>query len=88
MKPHLRFDSNHSQHTQMSLFVDGKHSGYITMSPAQAIWFHHILSDGCKALSPPGMKEVMMRSLIATKGKSIYLKKVSDQVAKEAVKES
>ena len=43
MKIHLRFDSNNDAHVHMSLFVNKKLTGTLTMSPAEAIWFDHIL---------------------------------------------
>ena len=58
MKVHLRFDSTNDAHTRITIFVSGKNCGELAMSPAEAIWFHHILAKGCSALSPPGLKRI------------------------------
>jgi|GEM_PF-4772464 hypothetical protein len=58
MKVHLRFDSTDAQHTRMTLFTNGASCGQLTMSNAEAIWFHHILSKGCDGLSPKGSKPI------------------------------
>lgn len=55
MKLHLRFDGDNDQHAKITLFIDGASCGGLIMSPAQAIWFHHILDKGTKALSPDGL---------------------------------
>jgi hypothetical protein len=54
MKVHLRFDANDSDHALVTLFVNGKYREQFCLSPAEALWFHNILSAGCSALSPKG----------------------------------
>lgn len=54
MKLHLRFDSYNLVHSRMTLFIDGQNSGNLCMSPAQAVWFAHILHEGTTILSPKG----------------------------------
>lgn len=58
MQIHLRFDDNTPQHTRVTLFVSHQNVGQLCLSPAQAIWLHHILHEGCKRLSPPGTKPI------------------------------
>lgn len=54
MRVHLQFNSNNPEHSHMTLFVNGKNNGGLVMSPEEAIWFHHILEQGCAYLSPKG----------------------------------
>ena len=54
MKVHLRFGPSNPSHTLVTVFVNGANSGNLIMSPAQALWFHHILEAGCRQLSPKG----------------------------------
>lgn len=53
MKVHLRFDSHNLQHCHMTIFVDGQNTGHLCMSPAQSMWFHHMLSNGATGLKMP-----------------------------------
>ncbi len=53
MKVHLRFDSTNSVHSRFTIFVNGKNSGNLCMSPDEADWFYLSLEKGCKELSIP-----------------------------------
>lgn len=58
MTIHLRFDSFNEQHSHMTLFVNGKSNGKLTMSPAEADWFYFVLAEGCRRLSPQGVTPI------------------------------
>lgn len=51
MKINLRFVSSNPDHTHMTLFVNGKNSGNLCMSPAEATKFSHVLDKGAKHLN-------------------------------------
>jgi hypothetical protein len=58
MKVHLKFEEEIQGNSHISLRIDKALVGNLTMTPAQAVWFHHILSSGCSTLSPPGLKKI------------------------------
>lgn len=49
---HLRFKTeiSNDSHAVVTIFFNGKNIGDLKMTPAEAIWFHHILSSGCESL--------------------------------------
>lgn len=51
MTINLRFDSSNREHTRMTLFVNGKNSGSICMSPAEAVKLSYVLRKGAKHLN-------------------------------------
>lgn len=54
-KVHFRFDSRNEVHSRITLFVNGKNSGQLCMSPEEADWLYHVIAKGCVALSPDGI---------------------------------
>jgi hypothetical protein len=46
MKIHMRFDESTAEHQWITLFIDGKNSGRLCMSPEQATTLHIVLCQG------------------------------------------
>lgn len=62
MNVHYRFDGGNAQHARVTLFLNGKSTGQLCLSPGEAIWLHHILHKGCQALSPKWTEPVKFLS--------------------------
>lgn len=55
MKIHLRQDKITSEHSQSTLFINGRNCGSLTMSPDQFDWFYIALERGVHELNAPGL---------------------------------
>lgn len=58
MKIHLRYDSTNQAHTRLTIFVNGRNTGQLCMSPDEADWFYLALERGCTSLSPAGLPPI------------------------------
>lgn len=51
MRIHLRFDSSNEEHTRSTLFINGKNSGSLCMSPRETCHLYQVLAAGVKHLN-------------------------------------
>jgi hypothetical protein len=58
MNVHFRFNESNSVHTKATIFINGKNTGELCMSPDEADWLYLIIENGCEALSPIGLPPI------------------------------
>ncbi len=46
MRVHLRLDKHYKEHAHMTLFINGKNTGRLCMSPGEALLFRDVLENG------------------------------------------
>lgn len=53
MEVHLRADTLNPEHLQFTVFINGKNTGRLTMSPNEAQVFANLVSWGCAETDHP-----------------------------------